>query len=185
MDPLIILKTDRVVLTPWQTDNWLALHRIASDPEVMRHITGGKAWSDAQTQEFLARQMRHFTERGFCLWKLQLNGDDEAVGLCGIQPLEGTSDIEIGWWLARRHWGEGIATEAARAAMRDAFTRVGLDRLVAIARAENAASLRIMEKLGMKYEREHVHRGIPVVMFGIARADWRRRNEADARRMQE
>lgn len=169
----MILETDRATLTPWQPDDWRELHHIASDPEVMRYIAGGEGWSEAQTQEFVSRQVRHFAARGFCMWKLQLNGDAEAAGLCGIQPLEGTSEIEIGWWLARRHWSRGIATEAAGAAMRDAFTRVGLERIVAIARAENAASLRIMEKLGMKYEREHVHRGIPVVMFGVTRSNWR------------
>ncbi|MGH9594201.1 MAG: GNAT family N-acetyltransferase, partial [Bryobacteraceae bacterium] len=108
-------------------------------------------------------------ERVYCLWKLILQSSGELAGFCGIQPLAGTEEIEIGWWLAKAHWGHGIAIEAAREVMRDAFGRVRLPRLVAIARPENAASRRIMEKLGMAFEREHVHRGIPVVLYAISR----------------
>ena len=172
-----MLETERVRLEPWETGDWRSFHAIATDTEVMRHITGGVPFTESQTQEFVARQIRHFAERGYCLWRLTVKHDDAATnpsgrtvdGFCGIQPLAETDEIEIGWWLARRHWGQGIATEASRAAARDAFERVGLSRLVAIARKENAASLRIMQKLGMKYERDHIHRGIPVVMYSVSR----------------
>jgi ribosomal-protein-alanine N-acetyltransferase len=173
-----MLETERVRLEPWETGDWQGLHAIASDGEVMRYISGGTPWNELQTQEFVARQIRHFAERGYCLWKLSVKSDEvgerDVDGLCGIQPLAETNEIEVGWWLARPYWGQGIATEAARAAACDAFDRARLPRLVAIARKENAASLRIMEKLGMKYERDHVHRGIPVVMYSVSEADWRR-----------
>jgi RimJ/RimL family protein N-acetyltransferase len=169
------IETPRVRLEPWQPDDWRALHAIASEPEVMRYITNGAPWNETQTQEFVARQLRHFSERNYCLWKLIVKSADaqsgETVdGLCGIQPLVETNEIEIGYWLAQRHWGHGIATEAARAAARDAFERVGLDRLVAVARKENAASLRIMQKIGMTYERDHIHRNIPVVLYSTTKS---------------
>lgn len=166
------LETARLTLEPWREEDWRAFHAIATDTEVMRHITGGEAWSETQTREFVARQMRQFEERGNCLWKLAvMDGGDGIDGFCGIQPLAETQEIEIGWWLARRHWGQGMATEAAREVLRDGFERVGLRKIVAIARPENKASLRVMEKLGMKYEREHVHRGVPVVMYALRRGD--------------
>jgi RimJ/RimL family protein N-acetyltransferase len=174
------IETARTLLTPWQSNDWRGLHALATEPEVMRYITGGASWNESQTQEFVARQLRHFSERGYCMWRLIVKSDgasetDRNVdGLCGIQPLPETNEIEIGWWLAERHWGHGIATEAARAAARDAFERVGLDRLVAIAQKENAASLRIMQKLGMAYERDHIHRGIPVVLYSVSRDHWRK-----------
>jgi len=62
---------------------------------------------------------------------------------------------------------------AASAAARDAFERVGLDRLVAVARKENAPSLRIMEKIGMTYDRNHIHRGIPVLLYSMTKSHWR------------
>ncbi len=172
------IETARTLLTPWHSADWRGLHALATEPEVMRYITGGAPWNESQTQEFVARQLRHFSERGYCMWKLSVKSDgasesDRKVdGLCGIQPLPETGEIEIGWWLAERHWGHGIATEAARAAARDAFERVGLARLVAIAQKENAASLRIMQKLGMTYERDHIHRNIPVVLYSVSKSDW-------------
>ena len=53
------------------------------------------------------------------------------IGFCGLQPLDGTAETEIGWWLAQAWWGKGLATEAARAALRDGFERAGLKRIVA------------------------------------------------------
>ncbi|MFZ0036647.1 MAG: GNAT family N-acetyltransferase [Candidatus Acidiferrales bacterium] len=173
-----LIETARTRLTPWHSDDWRALHAIAREPEVMRYITNGAPWTETQTQEFVARQLRHFSERTYCLWKLNVKSDgasesDRNVdGLCGIQPLVETDEIEIGWWLAQRHWGKGIASEAAHAAARDAFERVGLDRLVAVAVKENAASLRIMEKLGMAYERNIIHRGVPVVLYSVTKSHW-------------
>jgi len=87
------------------------------------------------------------------------------IGFCGLQPLPETDEIEIGWWLARAWWGRGLATEAARAALHEGFTRAGLDRIVAIAQPANTASIRIMEKLGMRFERMTESRGVPVAMY--------------------
>jgi RimJ/RimL family protein N-acetyltransferase len=174
-----LIETPRTRLEPWHSDDWRALHSIAREPEVMRYITGGALWNESQTQEFVARQLRHFSERGYCMWRLIVKNDgatetDRNVdGLCGIQPLTETDEIEIGYWLAQRYWGYGLATEAARAAAHDAFERVGLDRLVAVARKENAPSLGIMEKIGMTYERNHIHRGIPVVLYSMTKSHWR------------
>ncbi len=172
----IVLSTERLELVEWEPGDQQALRPIATDPEVMRYIAEGIPWSDEQIREFVLRQMRHAAERGFCLWKLLLREPHAAgrpAGLCGLQPLAGTEEIEIGWWLERELWGRGLATEAARAVLEFAWERAGLSRVVAIARAENRASRRIMEKLGMRYERDTVHRGFPVVLYSVARAgDW-------------
>ena len=124
----LLIETARLRLEPWHSDDWRALHAIAREPEVMRYVTNGAPWNETQTQEFVTRQQRHFSERNYCLWKLIVKNTDvqsgETVdGLCGIQPLTETNEIEIGYWLAQRHWGHGLATEAARAAARDAFER--------------------------------------------------------------
>lgn len=169
----MILETQRARLEPWRPEDASAFHAIASDPEVMKYITGGDPWTMAQSQEFAARQMRSFSERGFCLWKLTLKSTDKVSGFCGIQPLVDTEEIEVGWWLASKNWGMGIATEAAREVLYDAFGRAGLTRVVAVARRENVASLRVMEKIGMVYEHDYIHRGIPVVFYAISIARWK------------
>jgi [ribosomal protein S5]-alanine N-acetyltransferase len=162
-----MLETARMRLMPWQPDNWLQLRPIATDREVVRYISNGEPWPDERIREWAGRQVTHFSTFGFCFWKLIHKEPDEMIGFCGLQPLDGTSEIEIGWWLARAWWGKGLATEAAREALRDGFERARLERIVSIAMRENVASTHIMEKLGMKYERELTHRGVPVVLYAV------------------
>lgn len=145
----------------------------------MRYISGSVPWSDAQIQEFVDRQVSEFARRGFCFWRLlakeadDRGPDEEMIGFCGLQPLPGTSEIEIGWWLAAAWWNKGLATEAARESIRDAFDRVGLERVVAVAMPENRASIHVMQKLGMCFERETTHRGFHVLLYAIDHAQYR------------
>jgi RimJ/RimL family protein N-acetyltransferase len=157
-------------LCSWEPDDWLEFRPIAADPEVMRYIGDGTPWVEERVQRFVARQIALYEERGFCLWKLVRKEGGPLIGFCGLQPLPDTPDVEIGWWLARACWGCGLATEAARVALRDAFGRVGLARIVSIAQSANTASVRIMQKLGMRFERMAESRGIPVVLYAIERA---------------
>jgi ribosomal-protein-alanine N-acetyltransferase len=132
---------------------------------VTRYIGDGTPWPEERSRQFVARQIALYGERGFCLWKLLPKTGGPLIGFCGLQALPELDEIEIGWWLARAWWGCGLATEAARVAMRDAFDRVGIERIVAIAQPANTASIHIMEKLGMRFERIVQPRGIPVVLY--------------------
>jgi RimJ/RimL family protein N-acetyltransferase len=149
----------------------LEFRTIAADPEVTRYIGDGTPWSEQRSRQFVERQMALFDQRGFCLWKLAArpdglhSGGGRLIGFCGLQPLPETEEIEIGWWLARAWWGRGLATEAARVALRDGFARAGLQRIVAIAQPANTASIGVMRKLGMNFERMTESRGIPVAMY--------------------
>jgi RimJ/RimL family protein N-acetyltransferase len=164
-----MLETTRMRLLPWQADDWLLLRPIGRDPQVMRYISNGEPWPDERIREFVGRQVAHFDRLGYCLWKLLPKETSEMIGFCGLQPLDETAETEIGWWLARAWWGQGLATEAAQAALRDGFERAGLKRIVAIAQPANHASIHVMEKLGMKYEREMTHRGFDVVLYAVNR----------------
>lgn len=153
----------------WHAEDWTALRIIATDPEVMRYINDGQPWPDPQIREFVQRQIGHLATHSFCLWKLTDKRDNVFLGFCGLQPvfIAERNEIEIGWWLAREKWGQGLATEAAQAALRDGFERAALNRIIAIAQPANRASTRIMEKIGMRYQRDAVHKGINVVLYSI------------------
>ena len=168
------LETVRLILAPWQAADWTAFRPIATDPEVMRYITGGVGWTDEQIQAFVGRQLKVYRERGFCRWKLFEKASGESIGFCGVGFWKDSTEPEIGWWLARRWWGRGLATEAAVAALGDAFDRVGLDRLISVAERENRASIRIMQKLGLGFEREFEAEGCRLVQYAIDRAQWGR-----------
>jgi ribosomal-protein-alanine N-acetyltransferase len=113
------------------------------------------------------RQVELYADRKFCRWKLKEKSSAQFVGFCGVGFWRDYPDPEIGWWLARSHWGQGLATEAARVALRDALERVRLPRIVSIARPENTASTRIMHKLGLRLETEFDAGGLRLVRYAI------------------
>ena len=166
------MKTERLILEPWRSPDWEAFRPIATDVEVMRYITGGVPWTVEQIQNFVNRQVILYSERGFCRWKLLEASTGALIGFCGAGMWREFLDPEIGWWLARSHWGRGLATEAARAALYDLFARVGLDRLISIASPDNTASIGVMKKLGFAFEAEFESDGIRLIRYatvGLAR----------------
>lgn len=135
----------------------------------MRYINGGVPWADERIQMFVSREVELFPERGFCRWTLLLKPAQEMIGFCGVGLWGDAIDPEIGWWLARQYWERGLATEAARIALHDAFERAGLERIISIARPANTASTRIMEKLGLTLECEFEKDGVRLVRYAIER----------------
>jgi RimJ/RimL family protein N-acetyltransferase len=174
----MILRTERLILEPWQGPDWIALQPIARDPEVMRYITGGIPWTDEKVRSFVDRQVKLYAERGYCRWKLTEQATGEVIGFCGAASWREELEPEIGWWLARRSWGRGLASEAAREALRDAFERGRLERLISVAMPENAASRRIMEKLGLHFETEFESEGQLLVRYAIDRAAYERNSRS-------
>jgi len=159
-------------LEPWRAIDFSIFARIARDPDVMRYITGGVPWTDDEIRGFIRRQMKYHARHGFCLWRIVRRQDGALLGFCGLQPLEldGRREVEIGWWLAKRHWKRGLATEAARRALGRTFAGEKLRKVVAIAMPENTASRRIMHKIGLRYHRQTRRRGFRVVCYsGAAR----------------
>ena len=166
----MILETERLILDTWQSTDWTAFRPIATDVEVMRYITGGVPWSDEQIRSFVDRQIELYRTQGFCRWKLLEKPDRNLIGFCGVGFWHDTKEPEIGWWLARPCWGRGLATEAAVPALRYAFERVRLSRIVSIAMPENIASTRIMQKLGLEFDSEFENEGVRLVKYAIDRA---------------
>ncbi len=171
----MILKTERLILEPWSSSDWREFRPIAKDPEVMRYINGGVPWTDDEIQSFVNRQVLLYAARGFCRWKVVELGTGELIGFCGPGMWRDAPDPEIGWWLARTHWGRGLATEAARAALTDGFERVGLERVISIAMPDNIVSIGVMKKVGMSFDAEFENEGIRLVRYaaekGVLAAD--------------
>ena len=163
----MILETPRLLFATWEAEDWKEFRDLTSDPVVVRYLGTGETWSEERRQEFVTRQQRNWQERGFCLWKLLERATERWIGICGLQPLPESSEIEIGWWLTPVYWGRGLATEAARRALAYGFEVSKLRRIVAMAQPANRASVRVMEKIGMKFGKEIVHKGIPVVLYVV------------------
>jgi ribosomal-protein-alanine N-acetyltransferase len=162
-----LIETPRLRMRCWTPDDVADFRPIAQDPRVMRYIHTGETWSDPRIEAFVHRQLDLKREHGFSLCPLIHREDNAFIGFCGLQPLGDTGEIEIGWWLAVAYWDQGLATEAARAVVAHGFTELGLSRIVAIAQPPNTASINVMRKLGMTYERTRDWRGIEVVQYAI------------------
>lgn len=167
------LVTDRTVLRRWRDDDLDAFAEITAQPEVMRYIRDGRVLDRSGTAERIEAFQRHWEEHGFGLFALVLRETGELAGFTGLAvPTflpEVMPAVEIGWRLGKRHWGRGLATEAARAVVEYARTEVGLKRLVSIHQVGNDASARVMIKLGMSLERETVEptHGRPVRVYAM------------------
>jgi len=146
--------TRRLTMRPWRQPDRPALERMATDPEMMRFITG-RAWPAEQIDEFLARQARHIRNHGVCFGAVEFTERMQVVGIAGMQPLEGpdfAGDFELGWWIWKDFWGQGMAPEAVAPFIPHA-RNMGLKRLLAVIDPPNAASIRVAEKLGMQFDR--------------------------------
>jgi RimJ/RimL family protein N-acetyltransferase len=150
-----------LVLRRWRSEDVHPYAALCSDLEVMRWIGDGRPSTFDQSQQAIERFERSWLQNGFGLFALEEKLSTELIGFVGLSiPTflpEILPAVEIGWRLARHAWGKGFATEGARAALELGFRRPELDRIVSIHQLGNVASGRIMEKLGMRLERETVH----------------------------
>ncbi|MEP7066696.1 MAG: GNAT family N-acetyltransferase [Gemmatimonadota bacterium] len=147
-----ILHTQRLALesmTPSDLE-WYA--QLAADADVMRFIGAAGALSREQAAARLARYVHCWEEHMLGFFSVRLRGEEVPIGWAGLQPLNGTADIEVGYAFGKSAWGRGFATEVASALVQWGFEDRGLDRIVAVASPENTGSRRVMEKLGMRYE---------------------------------
>lgn len=160
-----MIETERLRLLPWEEEDWAGFAPIAQDPEVMRFINRGEPWSDERIRQFIAKQRTLFTDHGFCRWRLELKETGETVGFCGAGNVHGLEEWELGWWVARRYWGQGLATEAARAAINHFFQCTGRPKVVSVIAIGNRASERVAEKLGYAPIRDQELLGFQVRIY--------------------
>ena len=152
------LETARLTVRPFVQGDAEALHAIYGDREAMRWVDGDYS-QPTRTKAALDLHIAMHARDGFAFWAV-LRGD-ELIGEVGFGRLE--DDIEMGWTFRRDTWGRGYATEAGRAALTVAPSR----RLIAVIRRENAASIRVAEKLGFVLEGPRVVRGREQLVYGL------------------
>jgi RimJ/RimL family protein N-acetyltransferase len=164
-----ILETSRLILREYRRDDADALSRVLSDPETMRFYPA--PYDRAGVEDWIARSVRRYAEHGHGLWAMVLKASGEMIGDCGltVQNVDGADEIEIGYHVRRDLWGQGLATEAARACRDFGFARLPAERLISLIRPENLPSRRVAEKNGMTVWKEVTWRNMPHVVYAIRR----------------
>ncbi len=150
----VSLETDRLHLRPLaMTDaGWmLPLHQSA---DMQRYFGDGHVYTPEESRTWLEWHVALSDLEGFSFFAAMLRSDDRFVGWVGLNRVMDDSDLvgqtEIGWFIDRRYWGQGLATEGALASLGFGFDSLGLDRIIARYRTDNVASGRVMEKIGMR-----------------------------------
>lgn len=126
---------------------------MGQDPEVMRYLPGLLSRDDSDAMALRIRM--HFDTHGYGLWAVETS-EASFIGFVGLTthtfPAHFTPCVEVGWRLARAHWNKGYASEGAEAALAHGFGVVGLEEIVSMTVPENAASRRVMEKIGLVHD---------------------------------
>jgi RimJ/RimL family protein N-acetyltransferase len=175
------LTTERLLLRRWRDEDREPFAALNADPEVMRFFPAplSRADSDATVDRFEAG----FDQHGFGLWALEETATGAFLGFTGLNVPSFDADfmpaVEVGWRLARTAWGNGYATEAARAAITYGFSQADLDEIVSFTSVPNVPSQAVMRRLGMIHVSNFDHPRLPTghrlsrhVLYRLHRTDW-------------
>lgn len=147
------IDTVRTRIRPWQADQREvdAFTRWVRDPQMMKYISNGEAWSDDGITAFFDRQRASLRSHGVCFGVVEAKDTGEIIGVGGIAPLELRPDFHLGWWIAPRMQGKGYATEIATSLVEYAFNVMKLPRALAVCHEGNLASQKVMRNVGMHF----------------------------------
>jgi ribosomal-protein-alanine N-acetyltransferase len=163
----VMIETSRLILRPFEPSDAEAAFEWFGDPAVMRFTPTGPDASIGQTRRRLAKFMAHQRVHGFSKWLVIERSSGHLIGDSGLLNLQECGWIDLGYRLAQPYWGQGLATEAAQAWVSAAFDEFRLDRLGAFVHPKNAASIRVLEKLGFHTERRDTIMGMDSIVFSL------------------
>jgi RimJ/RimL family protein N-acetyltransferase len=180
VEGVVVLSTDRLTLRTFCAADLPPYAALNADVEVTQYLGGPT--STEYSDEIAAWANECYETNGLGLLAIERTEDRRFLGMCGLHEQEWyPDDIEIGWRIARKHWGHGYVTEAAEAWLDHAFEALDLPRVISITDVDNLRSVAVMQRLGMSFDHHAVlpdeETGEPFesVIYSITAADWRGR----------
>lgn len=167
-----MIETARLRFRPFIPEDLPLLIEQRSDPEVNRYLGGIRLQNPDSLSKRIQFYISCYETHGFGMCPMIWKETGEIIGGAGLQPLEETGEVEVGYNIIKAYWGRGIGTEAARGWLDHGFNELGLDRIVAVAHPDNRASIHIMEKMGMKYVKNDIHYGSDCVFYAVTRDEF-------------
>ena len=170
-------ETDRLLLRRWRADDLEDLEAVFAKPKVW-WFPDRRGRNADETRAFLDRRIGRWRDRGWSHWAVEHREDRRVIGFLGLEPPtflpEVMPTVEVGWRLDPDYWGRGLATEGGRAALRFGFDVLGVDEIVSIYEPENVASGRVMERIGMRRDRDTTHPtlGVDLRVYKLLRTQW-------------
>ncbi len=167
------IETERLLMrmyTPEDVDEQL---RIISDPEFRRYFPPSFQPTRDKVLVGIGRILEHWNLRGHGQWALELKEERRMFGYCGLRFLPDTHEIELLYGAEKSHWGRGLISEAARASLRYGFEEMEFEHVMAVTDHQNKGSRRVMEKAGLKYEKEAFYFNVDCMYYAVNREDYR------------
>lgn len=165
------IESERLRLRMIGRDDLDDLARLFADPEVVKYVGHGKPASREDAEKAIDNMTARWQKDGFGRWIVADKVTGRFLGFGGLRSLFGTP--EVVYHLAKQSWGKGLATELAQAALRFGFEDRDFERIVAIAKPANTASIHVMDKLGMQFEKNACYYDVDVVQYSINRQEFK------------
>ena len=170
-----LFQTDRLRLRPGTLDDVESFHAIWTDPGVRRYLWDDIVIDRAVAEAVIQESEQTFAERGIGQWLLFEAEGETPIGFCGLRALEESPEVELLYGILPAHWGRGYAVEASCALLDHAFGTVDLPYVLAEMDAPNAASARVAEKLGMRFDKQYTRNNLPTLRYILNAEQWRNR----------
>lgn len=151
---MIVLKTERLILRQFSTDDAQFILELLNEPSFVRNIGDRGVRTLEEARSYILRiPIASYEQNGFGLYLIILKETGESIGMCGLIKRDALEDVDIGYAFLPRFWSKGFAVESARAVKDYARDVIRLKRLVAITDPENQGSIRVLEKIGLRFEK--------------------------------
>lgn len=168
----LVAETLRLLIRLPEDSDAPAYQEIHADPDVTRYLGGTRPNTVEDELERITARRRMHEELGFTMWTVEEKESGEVVGLAGLFPVEKVGpEIEVAYHFRKNRWGRGYATETARACLDYGFGVVGLERVVGLVAPGNDASVRVLEKCGLRRTGSAHHYDLDLMKFTIERSD--------------
>ncbi len=151
---MIIAETDRLNIRTWQERDIEDYAKIVSDPHVMRYIGNGLPQHFETAEKYVRNCMSHIETRGWARFAVEIKATKELAGFCGYA--EYNNELDLGWRYAKKYWHQGYGTEAAQKVLDLGLDHFGFKRIVCIADINNHASIKIIKKIGLVFEKQFI-----------------------------
>ena len=154
VETMKILETERLTLRLQTTEDADFILELVNDPSWLQFIGDRGLRTVEDAREYIMNgPIRMYEQFGFCLYLVERNEDRSPVGICGLVKRDSLEDVDIGFAFLPTYWGKGYAYEAASAVLAYGLDTLGLKRIVAITSQDKYASAKLLEKVGLKFER--------------------------------
>lgn len=162
----VILETNRLLLRELASDDAEDFYRLNLNPNVIRYTGNSSFKSIEEAREFL-ENYKDYQVNGYGRWAVILKDSNQFLGWCGLKFGEMENETDIGFRFFEEEWNKGYATESANACLHYGFAKLNLKRIIGRAMKENKASIKVLQKIGLKYEKEAELDGKPAVIYTI------------------